>query len=82
MPRWEDENRTPLARVRANSGLTMEKAAVAIDITSRTLARYENGADMPMSVAEKLSRLYRVPFETIRQAFLETWKSRIGEVVI
>ena len=82
MPRWEDKNRTPLARVRANSGLTIEKAAVAIDITSRTLARYENGADMPMSVAEKLSRLYRVPFETIRQAFLETCNLSIGEVVL
>ncbi len=74
MPRWANIKRTPLAMVRANAGLSIEKAANAINITSRTLARYETGvSDVPMRVAEKLCVLYRVPFEIVRQAIKETW---------
>ena len=72
MPRWKDEDRTMLARIRAKSGLSMEKAAISMDITSRTLARYENGInDVPMGIAEKMSSLYGVPFEEIRQAVIQ-----------
>ena len=80
MPRWIDTDRTPLAKVRANSGYSMEKAAVAVGITSRTLARYESGiSDITMKIAEKLSVLYKVPFEKIRQAVKETWQLRSNE---
>ena len=74
MPRWDIEKMKPLAAIRAEAGYTMEKAAVAAGMTSRTLGRYENGiTDIPMRVAERLSELYRVPFEKIRQAAKETW---------
>ena len=60
-------------RIRSQSGLSMEKAAILMDITSRTLARYENGVnDVPMRIAEQMSKLYKVPFEEVRQAVMET----------
>ena len=72
MPRWNDEDRSALALIRHNAGYTIETAAVAMTITSRTLARYENGVtDIPMSIAEKMSKIYKVPFEDIRQAVLK-----------
>ena len=56
------------------SNVTIEKAAVAINLASRTLGRYENGfGDITMKVAEKLAELYRVPFESIREAVRETY---------
>lgn len=74
MSRWNDEDRLPLAKVRANSGYTIEQTAVAVGITSRTLARYEHGvSDIPMRTAEKLAAFYRVPFDTIRKAASDTW---------
>lgn len=73
MPRWNEENRTPLGKVRANAGFSIEKAAVTINISSHSLLRYENGiTDLPLRIAEKLCNLYKVPFETIRQAIKET----------
>ena len=75
MPRWDDKDRTMLAKIRAKSGLSMEKAAILMGITSRTLARYENGVnDVPMGIAEKMTSLYNVPFEDIRQAVISTKK--------
>ena len=68
-----DENRTMLAKIRAKKGLSMEKAALTMGITSRTLARYENAVtDIPMSIAEKMALLYEVPFEDVRQAVIKT----------
>ena len=69
MPRWNDEDRSALALIRYNAGYTIETAAVAMGMTSRTLARYENGVnDIPMSIAEKMATTYKVPFDAIREA--------------
>lgn len=77
MSRWNDEDRMPLAKVRADAGFSMERAAVAVGVASRTLARYENAvSDIPMRVAEKLSQVYRVPFDVIRKAASDTWELR------
>lgn len=76
MSRWNIEDLTALARVRSKSGLSREKAAVLMEISVRTLARYENGdADVPMKIAEKMSELYKVPFEEIRQAVKDTTRA-------
>ena len=75
MSRWNNENRMPLARLRANVGLTMMQAAVIMQLGNNTLSRYENGlTDVPFGIGEQMSSLYKVPFETIRQAVLETKK--------
>lgn len=77
MPRINFDDNMPLAKIRVRAGFSQERAAVAIDITGKTLARYEHGvSDVPMRVAEKMSVLYRVPFETIRKAVNDTWLSR------
>ena len=77
MPRVNYEDNMPLAKIRIRAGFSQERAAVAIDVTGKTLARYEHGvSDVPMRIAEKMSVLYRVPFETIRKAVNETWLSR------
>ena len=74
MSRWKDEDRLPLAKVRAEAGYTIEQTAVAVGITSRTLARYEHGmCDIPLRTAEKLADIYRVPFDTFRKAASDTW---------
>lgn len=73
MPRWNDDDRTMLAKIRAQSGFSMEKAAALMGITSRTLARYENGVnDVPMGIAEQMTTIYKVPFENVRQAVIAT----------
>ena len=70
--RWPEEKRKPLAKLRGS--LTIEKAAVAMEITGRTLSRYENGtADVPMKIADKMVKLYGVSIETIYHALQETW---------
>lgn len=70
--RWPEENKNPLAKVRGD--LSIEKAAVAMNITGRTLSRYENGrTDVPMKVVDKMVKLYRVPIEVIYQALKDTW---------
>ena len=71
MPRWLEENRSALAKIRSRSGLSIERAAVSMNITSRTLSRYENGNnDVPMLIADKMSRLYGVGIEEIRNAVI------------
>ena len=73
MPRWTDADRTPLAAIRAKSGLSRNEAAVILDVGLTTLARYESGTnDVPMGVAEKMATIYRVPFDDIRAAVAET----------
>ena len=68
MPRWNDDDRTPLAAIRANSGLTRNQAAVLLDVALNTLGRYESGYDIPLDVAEDMATLYNVPFDEIRNA--------------
>ena len=43
MPRWDIDKMKPLAAIRTEAGYTMEKAAVAAGMTSRTLGRYHAG---------------------------------------
>ena len=70
--RWPDELKPPLARLRG--GISIEKAAVAMDITGRTLQRYEHGdTDVPMKVVDKMTRLYNVSIEEIYDALKEMW---------
>ena len=74
MPRWDNENRTPLGRIRNEAGFTVERAAVAIGITGRTLSRYEHGVtDITIRIGEMLADLYQVSFDIIRQAVRDTW---------
>lgn len=68
MPRWSNEDRTPLAAIRANSGLTRTQAAVLLDVALNTLGRYESGYEIPLDVAEDMATLYNVSFEDIRNA--------------
>ena len=70
--RWPDDGKTPLAILRGD--ITIEKAAVAMNITSRTLLRYEHGqTDVPMKTVDKMMRLYHVSLEQIYQALNELW---------
>ena len=75
MGRWKDEDRTPLALLRAKRGLTRTEASVIMGIGMITLARYETGAsDLPFGIGEQMAKLYNVSFEDIRQAVLATKK--------
>ena len=75
MARWNNEDRTPLALLRAQAGFTMNEAAVLMQLGLITLARYEKGlTDVPFGIGEQMAVLYKVPFETIRQAVLATKK--------
>ena len=76
MPRrWKDEERKPLALLRAKAGFSAEKAAALLGVVMMTLYRYERGlAEIPLSIAEKMSDLYRVPFDEIRLAVKNTPK--------
>ena len=68
MPRWTNDDRTPLAAIRANSGLTRTQAAVLLDVALNTLGRYESGYEIPLDVAEDMATLYNVSFDDIRSA--------------
>ena len=80
MPRWTDEDRTPLARLRSGTGLSRNRAAVDLNISSNTLWRYEAGEnDVPMGVAEKMATLYGVAFDEVRAAVTETQTPKAKE---
>ena len=69
MPRWNDSDRTPLAQIRANAGFSRNQASVLLDVALNTLGRYETGqSELPLDVAEDMSKLYKVQFDTIRNA--------------
>ena len=75
MARWTNKDRTPLAQLRANVGLTLAEASVLMQLGIVTLSKYERGlTDVPFGIGEQMSPLYKVPFETIRQAVLSTKK--------
>ena len=70
--RWPEDDKTPLARLRG--GLSIEKAAVSMGMTSRTLQRYEHGeTDVPMKIVAKMMQLYRVSLEQVYDALSEMW---------
>ena len=71
MPRWRQEDLSILAKMRNRKGLSREKAAVLMNISGLTLARYENGInDIPMRIADKMTKLYGVKIEEIRDAII------------
>ena len=73
MPRWTDDDRQPLAKIRAAAGLSRNEAAVQLHVGVTSLQRYETGGnDIPFGVAERMAALYQVPFEDVRQAINET----------
>lgn len=77
MPRWKQEDLSVLANLRNRSGLSREKAAVLMNISGLTLARYENGiSDVPMRIADKMTRLYGVQIEEIRNAIINMKKGK------
>ena len=76
MPRWNTEKLSALAKLRNNKGLSREKAAVLMDISGLTLARYENGiTDLPMRIADKMTKLYDVGIEEIKNAVINMKES-------
>ena len=75
-----NEDRTPLAQLRANAGYTLQEAAVLLQLAFTSLSKYERGErDMTFGVGEAMAELYRVPFEIIRQAVLATKKLTGGK---
>ena len=69
MPRWTNADRTPLAIIRADAGLTRTQASVLLDVALNTLGRYETGeGEVPLDIAEDMATLYKVPFDNIRNA--------------
>lgn len=77
MARWNDNDRTPLAMLRAKAGYTQAEASVLMHIGMISLARYENGVnDITFTIGEKMAELYKVSFEDIRQAVIETKKMK------
>ena len=82
MARWKDEDRSPLARLRANAGYTQAEASVLMHLGMISLARYENGInDVTFGIGEQMAKLYNVPFEEIRQAVIAT-KKKAGKKTI
>ncbi len=71
--RWQAEDLPPLAALRFKSGYSRTTAAEALDVSNTTLFNYETGIkDIPFKICEKMSKIYNVPFEIIRQAILKT----------
>lgn len=76
MPRWTNADRTPLAAIRSKAGFTREQAAVMLDVGINTLGRYETGqGELPLDIAEDMEKLYKVPFDEIRNACKAVRKS-------
>ena len=82
MARWNDEDRTPLAMLRAKAGYTQAEASVLMHLGMISLARYENGStDVTFGIGEQMAKLYKVSFEDIRQAVLAT-KAAAGRATV
>ena len=73
MARWKDKDRSPLAMLRVKAGYTQAEAAVLMNLGLVPLLRYENGkVDVTFGIGEQMAKLYKVPFEDIRQAVIAT----------
>ena len=69
MPRWTNNDRSPLGNLRANAGFSREAVASALKLSLSTMVRYETGSsDIPIGIAEDMAVLYRVPFDNLREA--------------
>ena len=73
--RWRAEDLTPLASLRFKAGFSREQAAVNMQISNTTLFHYENGVkDIPFSIVNRMTEIYDVTLEDIKQAVLNTKK--------
>ncbi len=73
MPRWTKSDRSPLGNLRAEAGFSREAVASALNLSLSTMVRYETGStDIPIGIAEDIATLYRIPFDTLRNAIKET----------
>ena len=78
MPRWTKSDRSPLGNLRAEAGYSRETIASILDLSLSTVVRYETGAtDIPMGIADDMASLYKVPFDTLREAVKAT-KEALG----
>lgn len=69
MARRGKGNQTQLGKMRENAGYSRTEAAVILGVGINTLDRYESGqSPLPLEVAEDMTTLYSVPFDTIRNA--------------
>ena len=76
MPRWTNENRSPIGNIRTNAGYSRETAANIMNLSLSTMIRYETGSsDIPIGVAEEMAVLYQVPFDTIFDTIREAIKA-------
>ena len=74
--RWKAEDLTPLASLRFKAGYSREQAAVNMQISNTTLFHYENGVkDIPFSIVNRMTEIYNVTLEDIKQAVLDTKKT-------
>lgn len=73
MARWKDGDRSPLAILRVKAGYTQAQASVLMNIGIISLVRYEKGTnDVTFGIGEQMAKLYKVPFEDVRQAVIAT----------
>ena len=73
-----EPKRTPLYLLRNNAGISRTMAARELGVSGITLTRYELAqTDIPIGIVEGMADMYEVPFETVRQAILDT-KSAMG----
>ncbi|MBR2209249.1 MAG: helix-turn-helix transcriptional regulator [Synergistaceae bacterium] len=80
MPRWPKENKNALARIRTDAGYSRDKVAMYLKISLSTLIRYENcTTDIPIGIVEDMAVLYKVPFETLRNAIKEVKSVKTSE---
>lgn len=73
MPRWSTNEKSPLGIIRMEAGYPRETVAAALKLSLSTLIRYETGStDIPIGIVEDMATLYKVPFDTLREAIKET----------
>lgn len=61
-----DELKITLAAARVNAGYTQKEVSSKIGVSRRTIVAWENGQnDIPISMAQKLCKLYRRPLDSI-----------------
>ena len=73
MPRWTKSDRSPLGNLRAGAGYSRETVASRLNLSLSTIVRYETGiTDIPIGIAEDMALLYKIPFDTLREAIKAT----------
>ena len=77
MPRWTKSDRSPLGNLRVSAGYSRETIASMLNLSLSTMVRYETGiTDIPIGIAEDMALLYKIPFDTLREAIRATKEAR------